>query len=326
MLPGWVADVVRRRDRPRPACGSASTATTTPAARSPTRSPRSTPARPTCRARSTATASAPATPTWSRWSPTSSSSWTGRCCPTGLLREATRIAHAVAEVTNVPPASRQPYVGVIGVRAQGRPARQRDQGRPEPLPAHGPGRRRQRHAAAGLRHGRPRVDRAQGPRARLRPRRGDRGRWSTRVTDRVKEMESRGYTFEAADASFELLLVEEVEGARPSYFDGRVVAGDHRDPASQPGEEAVSEATVKLRRRRRADRRHRRGQRPGQRARPGAARGDRAGLPGGREVRADRLQGADPRPGPRHRRDHPGADRDHRRRGVLGHRRASATT
>ncbi len=31
--------------------------------------------------------------------------------PAGLLREATRIAHAVAEVTNVPPASRQPYVG-----------------------------------------------------------------------------------------------------------------------------------------------------------------------------------------------------------------------
>ncbi len=31
--------------------------------------------------------------------------------PPGLLAEATRIAHAVAEVTNVPPASRQPYVG-----------------------------------------------------------------------------------------------------------------------------------------------------------------------------------------------------------------------
>jgi 2-isopropylmalate synthase len=31
--------------------------------------------------------------------------------PDGLLAEATRIAHAVAEVTNVPPASRQPYVG-----------------------------------------------------------------------------------------------------------------------------------------------------------------------------------------------------------------------
>src|ERR1700712_4577834 len=32
--------------------------------------------------------------------------------PPGLLGEATRIAHAVAEVTNFPPASRQPYVGV----------------------------------------------------------------------------------------------------------------------------------------------------------------------------------------------------------------------
>ena len=49
--------------------------------------------------------------------------------------------------------------------------------------------------------------------------------------------------------------------------------------------------------------------------------GDRPGLPGGREVRADRLQGAHPRPGPRHRRDHPGADRDQRRRVVVGHRR-----
>ena len=41
----------------------------------------------------------------------------------------------------------------------------------------------------------------------------------SRVTERVKELESRGYTFEAADASFELLLREEVEGGRPSYFD-----------------------------------------------------------------------------------------------------------
>src|SRR5436190_21288441 len=32
--------------------------------------------------------------------------------PVGSLRDATRIAHAVAEVTNVPPSSRQPYVGV----------------------------------------------------------------------------------------------------------------------------------------------------------------------------------------------------------------------
>ena len=33
-----------------------------------------------------------------------------------------------------------------------------------------------------------------------------------RVVDRVKELEARGYTFEAADASFELLLRGEVDG------------------------------------------------------------------------------------------------------------------
>ena len=45
------------------------------------------------------------------------------------------------------------------------------------------------------------------------------GSWLGRVADRVKAMEARGYTFEAADASFELLLREEVDGRRPAYFD-----------------------------------------------------------------------------------------------------------
>ena len=65
-----------------------------------------------------------------------------------------------------------------------------------------------------------------------------------RVTARVKELEQRGYTFEAADASFELLLVEEVDGRRPSYFDiesWRVIT------ETSPAAEAFSEATVKLR-------------------------------------------------------------------------------
>ncbi|MGH3356407.1 MAG: alpha-isopropylmalate synthase regulatory domain-containing protein, partial [Nocardioidaceae bacterium] len=65
----------------------------------------------------------------------------------------------------------------------------------------------------------------------------------SRVTKRVKDLESAGYTFEAADASFELLLIEEVEGARPTYFEvesWRVIT------ESNPGAEAVSEATVKL--------------------------------------------------------------------------------
>ena len=186
-----------------------------------------------------------------------------------------------------------------------------------------PERRRQRHAAAGLRHGRPRL--ASSSRAASSASTWPAtGSWSPGSPTGSRSWSRSGYTFEAADASFELLLVEEVEGARPSYFEvesWRVIT-ETRSRAA----EAVSEATVKLLAERRADRRHRRGQRPGQRARPGAARGDRAGLPGGREVRADRLQGAHPRPGPRHRRDHPGADRDHRRRVVVGHRRRRRTT
>ena len=200
------------------------------------------------------------------------------------------------------------------LRAQGRPARVGDQGRPEPLPAHGPGRRRQRHAAAGLRHGRARLHRAEGSRAGLRPRAAI-ATWSPGSPTRVKEMEARGHTFEAADASFELLLIEEVEGARPAFFDiesWRVITD------STPGGEAVSEATVKLRA---GGVRYvvtGEGNGPGQRARRGPAVGDRAGLPRGREVRADRLQGPHPRPGARHRRDHPGAHRDLRRRSRPG--------
>ena len=130
----------------------------------------------------------------------------------------------------------------VGVRAQGRAARQCDQGRPRPLPAPRPARRRQRHAPARLRHGRPRVDRAQGQGARLRPVRGPRASSRASPTG-SRTMEQGGYTFEAADASFELLLAEEVEGARPSYFDvesWRVIT------ETRTAGEAISEATVKL--------------------------------------------------------------------------------
>ena len=138
--------------------------------------------------------------------------------PQGCSREATRIAHAVAEVTNFPPASRQPYVGTSAFAHKAGLHASAIKVDPNLYQHLDPVGGRQRHAAAGLRHGRPRVDRAQGPAARLRPVRATRT-LITRITNRVKELEATGYTFEAADASFELLLVEEVEGARPSYFD-----------------------------------------------------------------------------------------------------------
>ncbi|MBM7786617.1 citramalate synthase [Tenggerimyces flavus] len=161
--------------------------------------------------------------------------------PNGKLKDATRIAHAVSEVTNVPPYSRQPYVGASAF-------------------AHKAG----LHASAVkvdpnlYQHTQPEKvgndmrllvsDMAGRASVELKGRElgydlaGDRA-LLTRITDRVKEMESRGYTFEAADASFELLLKEMVEGKRPSYFEvesWRVITD------SRPGAEAVSEATVKV--------------------------------------------------------------------------------
>ena len=70
---------------------------------------------------STATASAPATPTCSPSSPTSSSSRAVPLLEPHRLQEATRIAHAISEITNVPPYARQPYVG-RRARSRTRPA------------------------------------------------------------------------------------------------------------------------------------------------------------------------------------------------------------
>ncbi|CAB4696280.1 unannotated protein [freshwater metagenome] len=161
--------------------------------------------------------------------------------PVGLLREATRIAHAVAEVTNVPPASRQPYVGTsafahkAGLHAS---AIKVDPDLYQHMDPIGVG--NDMRLLVSDMAGRASIE--------LKGRElgfdlsGDRD-LLTKITDRVKVLEARGYTFEAADASFELLLAEEVEGQRPSYFEiesWRVIT------ETRPGAEALSEGTVKL--------------------------------------------------------------------------------
>ena len=60
----------------------------------------------------------------------------------------------------------------------------------------------------------------------------------------MKGLEARGYTLEAADASFELLVREEVEGHRARFFD---VEAWRAITESNAHGEAPSEATVKLR-------------------------------------------------------------------------------
>ncbi|MBB3040683.1 citramalate synthase [Nocardioides soli] len=165
-----------------------------------------------------------------------------RVLPQGMLGEATRIAHAVAEVTNVPPASRQPYVGgsafahKAGLHAS---AIKVDPNLYQHMDPAGVG--NDMRLLVSDMAGRASIE--------LKGRElgfdlsGDR-ELVTRITDRVKVLESRGFTFEAADASFELLLIEEVEGQRPAYFDvesWRVIT------ETVPHGDAVSEATVKLR-------------------------------------------------------------------------------
>src|SRR4029450_8137463 len=67
----------------------------------------------------------------------------------------------------------------------------------------------------------------------------------SRVTGRVKDLEARGWSFEAADASFELLVRAELAGgtvARPFNLESYRVLVEHREDGS-----VVSEATVKVR-------------------------------------------------------------------------------
>ena len=134
--------------------------------------------------------------------------------PAGSLREATRLAHAIAEVTNVPPSARQPYVGLSSF-------------------AHKAG----LHASAIkvdpnlYQHIDPALvgndmrmlvsDMA--GRANIQIKGEELGfdlsdrELAARITDRVKDAEAAGYTYEAADASFELLLRRELEQL-PEYF------------------------------------------------------------------------------------------------------------
>src|SRR3954469_3586099 len=69
-----------------------------------------------------------------------------------------------------------------------------------------------------------------------------------RVIDRVKTMEAAGYSFEAAEASFELLLREEVEGQRVRFFEleSYRVISENVPPGSDGRSPHLSEATVKL--------------------------------------------------------------------------------
>lgn len=136
--------------------------------------------------------------------------------PAGKLQEAFRISHAVAEITNVAPSARQPYVGTsafahkAGLHASAikvDPMMYQHE-TPESvgndmrmLVSEMAGR-----ASIELKSVELGIDLG-----------GDKN-LITRVVETVKDLEGKGFTFEAADASFELLLRTEVDGKRPSFF------------------------------------------------------------------------------------------------------------
>ena len=166
--------------------------------------------------------------------------------PAGALREATRLSHAIAEVTNVPPSARQPYVGLssfahkAGLHASAIKVDPNLYQHIDPTEV-GNDMRMLVSDMAG--------------RANIQLKGEELGfdlsdrDLAAKITDQVKDAEAAGYTYEAADASFELLLRRELDQL-PEFFSvqsWRVFTQGHPAPFTVSGEQEIdTECTVRL--------------------------------------------------------------------------------
>ncbi|WP_062211678.1 citramalate synthase [Demequina oxidasica] len=158
------------------------------------------------------------------------------------LRESSRIAHAISEITNIAPFARQPYVGASAFAHKAGLHASAIKVDPDLYQHMDP-------ALVGN-DMRMLVSEMAG-RASIELKGKELGfdlsgqkELLTRVTDRVKHAEASGYTFDAADASFELLLRDEL-GETPAYWateSWRVMVETSPDDVN----EADAEAIVKL--------------------------------------------------------------------------------
>jgi 2-isopropylmalate synthase len=158
------------------------------------------------------------------------------------LQESTRIAHAIAEVTNVPAYSRQPYVGSSAFAHKAGLHASAIKVDPDLYQHMDPSR-----VGNGMRTlvsdmaGRASIE--------LKAREAgldlsDRPEVVAAVLAEVKDLELRGWTFDAADATVELMLREALEPGCTDFFD----VESWRVITDSSGErDATSEATVKLR-------------------------------------------------------------------------------
>jgi 2-isopropylmalate synthase len=161
----------------------------------------------------------------------------------GGLREMTRIAHAISEITNISPFARSPYVGASAFAHKAGLHASAIRVDPDLYQHADPARvgNDMRMLVSDM-AGRASIE--------LKGRElgfdlSDRPDVLSRVTNRVKDAEANGYTYEAADASFELLLLEEAGHGRPRYF----TVESWRTIVERPGGRgtpALAEATVKL--------------------------------------------------------------------------------
>ncbi len=164
-----------------------------------------------------------------------------RVLPPGKLAEMTRISHAIAEVVNLTPATHQPYVGVSAFAHKAGLHASAIKVDPDLYQHIDPERvgNTMRMLVSDM-AGRASVE-LKGKELGI-DLGGDR-ELIGRIVERVKERELAGYTYEAADASFELLLRAEVEGRARRYYrieSWRAIVEDRPDGIH------ANEATVKL--------------------------------------------------------------------------------
>ena len=160
--------------------------------------------------------------------------------PEGKLRETVRISHAIADIANLPPNTHQPYAGIsafahkAGLHASALKISAHLYNHIDPtivgndqrvLVTEMAGRASVELKSRELGYELPDAFAV------------------TRVVDKVKELENRGWSFEASDASFELLVLEHGFEQRPKFFDveqWRVIV------EQRPDGSVATEATVKL--------------------------------------------------------------------------------
>jgi len=164
-----------------------------------------------------------------------------RVLPPGRLGALTSTAHAIAELANLTPDGRQPYVGAsafatkAGLHASAIVRRPDAYSHVDPVAV---GNRLQ--VLVSELAGRSNVL-AKATELGLDMEEG--GDLGTRVLERVKELEHRGYAFEAADASFELLVRREAGQLEPAFdLEGYRVTVERRPDGSD-----LADATVRLR-------------------------------------------------------------------------------